>query len=123
MLDPQDRVLFTEALRPPKGYELSWAIGTTYTLDLVAAVAAPLAFALFDWQQDDASHGGPGAIPLLEDCIHKSPDSAEFHYHFGMVLLASGEKSKGKDQIETALRMKLGNDDAQQARQVIAQVN
>ena len=63
MLDPQDRVLFTEALRPPEGYELSWAIGTTYTLDLVAAVAAPLAFALFDWQQDDASHGGPGAIP------------------------------------------------------------
>ena len=66
MLDPQDRVLFTEALHPPEGYELSWAIGTTYTLDLVAAVAAPLAFALFDWQQDDASHGGPGAIPLLE---------------------------------------------------------
>ena len=66
MLDPQDRVLFTEALRPPEGYELSWAIGTTYTLDLVAAVAAPLAFALFDWEQDDASHGGPDAIPLLE---------------------------------------------------------
>jgi hypothetical protein len=66
MLDPQDRVLFTEALRPPEGYELSWAIGTTYTLDLVAAVAAPLAFALFDWQQDDTSHGGPDPIPLLE---------------------------------------------------------
>jgi hypothetical protein len=66
MLDPQDRVLFTEALRPPDGYELSWAIGTTYTLDLVAAVAAPLAFALFEREQDDASQGGPGAIPLLE---------------------------------------------------------
>ena len=66
VLDPQDRVLFTEALRPPEGYELSWAIGTTYTLDLVAAVAAPLAFALFDWQQDDAHVGGPDPIPLLE---------------------------------------------------------
>jgi hypothetical protein len=66
VLDPQDRVLFTEALRPPEGYELSWAIGTTYTLDLVAAMAAPLAFALFDWEQDDASRGGPDAIPLLE---------------------------------------------------------
>ena len=43
MLDPQDRVLFTEALRPPEGHELSWAIGTSYTLDLVAAMAAPLA--------------------------------------------------------------------------------
>ena len=66
MLDPQDRVLFTEALRPPEGYELSWAIGTTYTLDLVAAVATPLAFALFDYQQDDTRQGGPDPIPLLE---------------------------------------------------------
>jgi hypothetical protein len=66
VLDPQDRVLFSEALRPPEGYQLSWAIGTTYTLDLVAAVAAPLAFALFEWQQDDASHGGLDPIPLLE---------------------------------------------------------
>ena len=66
MLDPQDRVLFSETLRPPEGYELSWAIGTTYTLDLVAAVAAPLAFALFDWQQDDARQGVPDPIPLLE---------------------------------------------------------
>lgn len=66
MLDPQDRVLFTEALRPPEGYELSWVMGTTYSLDLVAAVAAPLAFALFDWQQDDGRHGDPDPIPLLE---------------------------------------------------------
>ena len=66
MLEPQERVLFTEALRPPEGYELSWAIGTTYTLDLVAALAAPLAFALFDWQQDDTRQGGSDPIPLLE---------------------------------------------------------
>jgi hypothetical protein len=59
MLDPHDRVLFSEAVQPPDGYQLSWAIGTSYTLDLVAAMAAPLAFALFDWQQQDAS-------PLLE---------------------------------------------------------
>jgi hypothetical protein len=66
VLDPQDRVLFSEALRPPEGYQLSWAIGTSYTLDLVAALAAPLAFALFDWQEDDASPSGPDPIPLLE---------------------------------------------------------
>src|ERR1022692_2852968 len=66
VLEPQERVLFTEALRPPEGYELSWAIGTTYTLDLVAALAAPLAFALFDWQQDDARPSAPDPVPLLE---------------------------------------------------------
>jgi len=64
-----------------------------------------------------------GAMPLLEECVRKSPDSAEFHYHLGMTLLATGEKAKGKDQIEVALRMKLGSDDAQQARQAIAQLN
>jgi tetratricopeptide (TPR) repeat protein len=64
-----------------------------------------------------------GAVPLLEECVRKSPDTAEFHYHLGMTLLANGEKTKGKDQIEAALRMKLGNDDAQQARQAIAQLN
>ena len=53
-----------------------------------------------------------GAIPLFEECVRKSPDSAEFHYHFGMTLLASGEKAKAKDQIEAALRGKLANDDA-----------
>lgn len=65
MLEPQERVLFSEALRPPEGYELSWAVGTTYTLDLVAAVAAPLAFALFDWEHGDGQRG-PDPIPLLE---------------------------------------------------------
>ncbi|MEX0874585.1 MAG: phospholipase D family protein [Actinomycetota bacterium] len=65
MLDPQDRILFTEALRPPDDHELSWAIGTTFTLDLVAAVAAPLAFALFDWKDDSSDHRAD-AIPLLE---------------------------------------------------------
>lgn len=64
-----------------------------------------------------------GAIPLFEECVRKSPDSAEYHYHFGLALLATGEKAKGKGQIEAALRMKLGNDDAQQARQAIAQSN
>lgn len=65
MLEPQDRLLFTEALRPPQGFELSWAVGTTYTLDLVALMAAPLAFALFDWESDDA-HRGPDPLALLE---------------------------------------------------------
>jgi hypothetical protein len=65
MLDPQDRILFTEALRPPDDHELSWAIGTTFTLDLVAAVSAPLAFALFDWEGEAGDHR-PDAIPLLE---------------------------------------------------------
>jgi tetratricopeptide (TPR) repeat protein len=64
-----------------------------------------------------------GAIPLFEECVRKSPDSAEFHYHFGMTLLASGQKSKAKDQIQVALRGKLANDDAKQAQQALAEMD
>lgn len=64
-----------------------------------------------------------GAIPLLQVRIQKSPSSASFHYHLGMTLLATGQKAKGKDQLEAALRMNLNQDDAQQAKQELAQLN
>lgn len=49
-----------ESLRPPQGYQLDHAIGTTFSLDLMALLAAPLAFSLFDWEDDD---GRPTAEP------------------------------------------------------------
>lgn len=61
MLDPQGRRHLMEALRPPEGYELDRAVGTTYTLDLFALLTAPLAFTIFDLEDDD---GRPGADPL-----------------------------------------------------------
>ena len=64
-----------------------------------------------------------GAMPLLQECVQKSPGSAEFHYHLGMTLLATGQEAKGKDQLEAALRMKLDTADAQQAQQTLAKVN
>lgn len=53
MLEPNDRTLFLEALRPPEGYELDFAVGTSYSLDLVALLTAPLAFTFFDWEDRD----------------------------------------------------------------------
>ena len=61
MLNPHDRRLFLESLRPPQGYELSFAIGTTFTLDLMALLAAPLAFT---WYRAQDEHGRVGADPL-----------------------------------------------------------
>ena len=63
------------------------------------------------------------AVPLLQECVQKSPDSAQFHYHFGMTLLASGQKAKGKEQLEAALRLNLNSANTQQARQALAQTN
>jgi tetratricopeptide (TPR) repeat protein len=62
-----------------------------------------------------------GALPLLEDCVKKSPDSAQFHYHLGMVLIASGQKNQGKAQLQAALHMNLDSEDAAQARKSLSQ--
>jgi hypothetical protein len=55
MLDPEGRHLLLDALRPPAGFELDLAVGTTYTLDLHALLTAPVAFAMFDREREDGS--------------------------------------------------------------------
>lgn len=44
MLDPGAREALTEQLRPPAGYRLNHAVGTTFTLDMISALAVPLSF-------------------------------------------------------------------------------
>lgn len=51
-LAPEDRVLLTDALRPPAGCRVDQAIGTTYSLDLTALLLAPLSFALGEVTSD-----------------------------------------------------------------------
>jgi Tfp pilus assembly protein PilF len=63
------------------------------------------------------------AVPLLQECVQKSPDSPKFRFHLGMSLLAAGQKARGKEQLETALRMNLDTLDAQQARLALGQAN
>jgi tetratricopeptide (TPR) repeat protein len=63
------------------------------------------------------------AMPLLQECVQKSPDSSQFHYHLGLTLIAAGQKAKGREQLENALRLKLDNADAQQAQQLLAAAN
>lgn len=47
-LTPESRVLLTDALRPPAGYRVEIAVGTTYSMNLTALLLAPLSFALFE---------------------------------------------------------------------------
>ena len=47
-LTPETRVMLTDALRPPAGFRVDIAVGTTYSLNLTALLLAPLSFALFD---------------------------------------------------------------------------
>ena len=61
MLNPAQRSHLLELLRPPPGYRLDVAIGTTFSLDLLSALIVPLSFAFFDWEHAD---GRPVADPL-----------------------------------------------------------
>ncbi|MCA9317410.1 MAG: hypothetical protein KDB73_18130, partial [Planctomycetes bacterium] len=61
MLEVRHRTLLLESLRPPVGYRLEAAIGTSYTLDLMALLCVPLAFTWFDWEDEE---GRPSADPL-----------------------------------------------------------
>jgi hypothetical protein len=58
MLAPDDRMVLREQLRPDPDDELEIAVGTTFTLDLTAALVVPLAFAA----HDVAGRGDPIAV-------------------------------------------------------------
>ena len=53
MLEPGQRRMFLETLRPPEGYLFDRAVGTTFTLDLMTLLAVPLAFTFRDAQDRD----------------------------------------------------------------------
>ena len=61
MLGTRERTLLLESLRPPPGHRLRRAVGTSFTLDLMALLTAPLAFTFFDAHDDN---GDPVADPV-----------------------------------------------------------
>lgn len=64
MLDPDDRHLLVDALKPPPDMVLDVAVGTTFTLDLQALLLAPVSFAFFG--QDPSDGAGPDPLALME---------------------------------------------------------
>lgn len=52
MLAPTDRRYLLDLLRPPVDYELSFAVGTTYSLDLVSLLIAPVAFTNYELPEE-----------------------------------------------------------------------
>ena len=65
-LTPQDRTLLIESLRPPADYQLHSAIGTTYSLDLIALMVAPVGFTFFDVDPNHPSFLELDPLELLE---------------------------------------------------------
>ncbi|MXY00059.1 MAG: hypothetical protein F4Y67_04475 [Chloroflexi bacterium] len=61
MLGTRERTLLLEGLRPPSGYRLRRAVGTSFVLDLMALLSIPLAFTYFDVHDEE---GEPTSDPV-----------------------------------------------------------
>ena len=67
MLAPHDRNVLWKMLRPPPGYRVDQAVATTFSLDLLALLTAPLAFSLFDrLAEPSAATPGGGKASAIE---------------------------------------------------------
>jgi hypothetical protein len=87
MLEPEGRHLLLDALRPPPGYGLDRAIGTTYTLDLAALLTAPVAFALIDREGTD---GAPRVDPVrLLEAVRHNAERIDIFCQAGLIALPS----------------------------------
>jgi hypothetical protein len=67
VLAPDHRSVLLDLLRPPPEFDLDVAVATTFTLDLEAALVAPLAFASFDTD-------GPGDPIATLEAVRSASD-------------------------------------------------
>lgn len=55
MLRPTERKHFFELLKPPEGYKVNFAVGTTFSLDLTTLLTLPIGFAFLDYEGNEAN--------------------------------------------------------------------
>lgn len=86
MLEANNLRTLLEALRPPAGYQLDGAVGTTFSLDLYALITAPLAFAIFDTEsaEDDQS-----SVAELLESLRRYSDRIDIFCQAGQIALPS----------------------------------
>lgn len=65
MLRTDDRLLLSEALAAPPGFQVDLLVGTTYSLDLSALLAVPLGLTYADWESADGTPN-PDPVAALE---------------------------------------------------------
>lgn len=84
MLEPEGRQPLLDALKPPPGFVLDRAVGTSYSLDLLALLTAPLAFALFDRVTADGDRLDVDPIALLE-AVRRHADQIDIFCQAGQI--------------------------------------
>lgn len=91
MLGTRERTLLLESLRPPAGYQLGRAVGTSYTLDLIALLTAPLAFTFFDVHD---SEGSPVADPVaLLEALRRNAQKVTLFCQAGAISVPRPEQA------------------------------
>jgi hypothetical protein len=88
-LAPADRRLLYGVLAPPEDYRLDEAIGTTYTLDLLALLRVPLSATTLAWENTD---GGPVMNPFaLLAALRENAHRISLYCHAGMTKVPDGQ--------------------------------
>lgn len=91
MLDAHDRRLLLDALRPPEGYSLDEAIGTTYSLDLLALLTAPLGFTMLELQDSASGDIGEADALLLLKTLRQYADRLTIFCQAGRIAVPRGQ--------------------------------
>ena len=91
MLGTRERTLLLDNLRPPAGYRLGRAVGTSFTLDLMALLTAPLAFTFFDAHDED---GAPLADPVaLLEALRRHAEKVTLFCQAGAISVPSPDQA------------------------------
>jgi tetratricopeptide (TPR) repeat protein len=62
------------------------------------------------------------AVDQLRECTQKMPEVAQYHYHLGKALVASGDLTEAKTELQSALRLKLDAADAADAHKTLTAI-
>ena len=86
MLEPGKRTLYIDALRPPTDYQLTWGIGTTYSLELETLLSVPLAFSLYECKnQKEILNNSIFAL----DAIRRNANKLVIFCQYGQIKVSS----------------------------------
>lgn len=88
MLNPNTRHLYLESLQPPAGYVLDRAIATTFSLDLLSLLMAPLSMSLFECQ--DRSDVLKDPIAVLE-ALKRTTNNLTVFCQQGRIAIPKGD--------------------------------
>ncbi|MGH9321860.1 MAG: hypothetical protein ACRD3V_18490, partial [Vicinamibacteria bacterium] len=83
ILNPDDRSLYTDALRAPTGYTFDQAIATTFTLDLTTLLTVPLHLTLFARGEETEALLDDG-VGLLE-ALRRTSDQIRVYCQRGQI--------------------------------------